>query len=216
MSTKGKVFKIISVLMAMVFISMLFTGCSYIDKEGKLWYNGNGYVETSLNDEEFLLILPDDDWKTIGYTWVFFKRKIISPSEELCVIVPKWLYIKDGCNVPHYSTINYDGVRVIPEKYPMGTLSVGFDLNEETILATKNFEVIAIDKIVDSSIVAPCNINSDYRFCVQLHCDQGFYWIFHAYVVEGKYYLHSANEDFGYLVVDEFADWLRTLEPTLN
>jgi len=216
MSTKGKAFKITSVLMAMVFMSMLFTGCVRTDKEGNLLYNGNTYSEVEI-DGFYSPIVPEDNWKTIGLTpWFFYPVKM-SPSENLAVCCGAALYwwVKDGYDFPSYQAINFDGVRIILSGHLIPSLSLYYDLELYDIVATESFET-TIDKIVDSSIVAPCNINSDHRFCVQLHCDQGFYWIFHAYVVDGKYYLHSANEEFGYLVVDEFADWLRTLEPSQN
>ena len=216
MSTKGKVFKIISVLMAMVFMSMLFTGCVRTDKEGKLLYNGNSYSEVEI-DGFYSPIVPEEKWETIGYTWYFFKPVEISPSENFAVCrgTELYWYVKDGYSFPSYKTVNFDGARIISMGYLVPSVNLYYSLETYDIVATEKFET-TIDKIVDRSIVALGKIDSDYRYCVQLHCEQDIYWVFYAYVVEGKYYMRSADEDVGYLVVDEFADWLRTLEPTLN
>ena len=212
----SKALKATAICLLLIVVATLFTGCVRTDKEGKLLYNGNSYSEVEI-DGFYSPIVPEDNWKTIGLTpWFFYPVKM-SPSEnfDVCRGAELYWYVKDGYSFPSYKTVNFDGARIISMGYLVPSVELYYSLEKYDIVATEKFET-TIDKIVDRSIVALGKIDSDYRYCVQLHCEQDIYWVFYAYVVEGKYYMRSADEDFGYLLVDEFADWLRTLEPSQN
>ena len=206
---RNKIIKKICVCTILLLIAMLFTGCHHFDRNGKLWYKGNSYSMV-YDNEYFVPISYDYTWKTIGWTDML-KKVLISPNEEICIIGARYIYVRDDCVFPDYMLLQYDGAKIVVKDYAYAPSS-----DILTMDAIEEFAPISIDAIIDGSICMECDFKEDYRFFLQAHCVEGFYWNFHIFVVDNKYYIKSINEDFGYLVVDEFADWLRSLEPSQN
>ncbi|MBR2975132.1 MAG: hypothetical protein IKC47_05265 [Clostridia bacterium] len=213
MSTKFKAFKIISVLMAMVFMSMLLAGC-------KLYhFHKYSSVDTDAGGGRSIVWIPDENWskeeRFLEDIWTSPDKEIL--LTELNIGRGQSLYVKNGSPSPYYTNLEYDNITIIEcTGYIFRT---AFSGDYDPILANESLQNVIFYDFVEKDVVQENSIDynwRDYKFSISLHSTRGFSWCFFVFIHDNDYYLASSNEEFGYLVVDEFADWLRTLEPSQN
>jgi len=214
--------RIIIVLLVLVFVALLFSSCAYPTRdENKLWSGFNFYVDENENEDEneYLSIPwePDENWRWISY-W-FFSSIYKSPDNQLLILY--WtgghgeMYVKQGGVDPYYDNLVYDRIEIYSaDKINTGIYMDGYPFITQKTLQNATFSVFADEsnKISRAVFMPDCV----YKYYVKLHCEHAFSWLFYVVEYQDSLYIYSPNEGFGYLVVDEFADWLRTLEPSQN
>ena len=128
------------------------------------------------------------------------------------------MFAKEGVVDPNYDNINYDKIKVVVTDIDINAEFLEYEEYQpvvEKVLNNVSFsEYISQESLY--SLEGDSLWKVEFKYFIQMHCSQGFWWNFHIFVADNKYYIRSINEEFGYLVVDEFADWLRAIEPTLN
>ncbi len=203
MPTKSKVFKIISVLMAMVFISMLFTGCVR-NKDGKLLFNNDSYsLVYQYNGVNYFNLNIDEDWSIIsvglnGMTYLSPDGEIIfKAGRETC------LYVKDGCTSPSYDNLSYDSMEI----YFVRGEDVeykGFFASEYVITVTKRFDSTTFDSFVHKDNFCKQGSNR-VLFHVEMHSDKNFLGVF-KFLSRKENYIYRQ-------ILKTLATWLLTNLP---
>jgi len=214
--------RVVLVIILVLVTLTILTGCVRHTDSGDIKHQFSVYIDANTSNGFYIPISIDDDWKLVSY--LFMERAYKSPDGELIFIFyggksDSEMYVKQGVAIPTYDNIIYDNIKVLPTG-GSGLIAdfLDYDGYAQRVV-DKDLQNENFDQFVNKEIVHPVNFDiakGKFQYFIQMHCTRGFSWNFHVVEFDGLLYLNPLNEDFGYLVVDEFADWLRTLEPSQN
>ena len=219
MRRKRIIITVTAVVLPLILITLTFSSCTYPTRdENVLWSGFNFYVDENENGEyQSIPWEPDENWRLNSY-WYF---SVIYKSPDRQLLISYWtgdcgeMYVKQGGVDPYYDNLVYDRIEIYSaDKINTGIYMDGYPFITQNTLQNATFS----DFADESNKISKTVFESDgvYKYYVKLHCEQAFSWLFYVVEYQDSLYIYSLNEDFGYLVVDEFADWLRTLAPTLT